>query len=44
MVAVRRRESGVVERVLGSQVLNAGDSLLVIGFSKSIDDLRSGGG
>jgi len=44
MVAVRRRESGAVERVPGSQVLNAGDSLLVIGLSKSIDDLRSGGG
>jgi len=44
MVAVRRRESGVVERVPGSQFLNAGDSLLVIGLSKSIDDLRSGGG
>jgi CIC family chloride channel protein len=44
IVAVRRRESGVVERVPGSQFLNAGDSLLVIGLSKSIDDLRSGGG
>jgi len=42
IVAVRRRESGVVDRFSGSHLPQAGDSLLVIGLSKSIDDLRSG--
>ena len=44
IVAVRWRESGVVERVSGSRVLNAGERLLVIGLGTSIDGLRSGGG
>ena len=44
VVAVRRRDSGVVDGVSGSRVLKAGDTLLVVGLSKAIDELRSGRG